>query len=63
MLKVSSNFERFLLDIIGDDVGRCAELLQNLKSNKVFGVSAAELAKAREEFCAYSVSEEETGLL
>ena len=58
--QVSSNFERFLLDVVDGDCGRIRTMLEDLKTKKSFTVTDAELAKARREFGAFAVSEKGT---
>jgi len=59
-IQVSSNFERFVYDVVGNDAQKVAELLQNLKNLKSFEVSSAELEFSRENFSAYGINEDDT---
>lgn len=59
-IQVSSNFERFLLDVLDGDCVAVKEKLEALKEKGVFEVSGSQLERARREFGAFAVSEEAT---
>ncbi|CAD7957101.1 unnamed protein product [Amoebophrya sp. A120] len=59
-IQVSSNFERFLLDVAGGDCAKVAAWFADLKNKKSFEVSPVELQQARKYFTAWCVDETET---
>lgn len=59
-IQISSNFERFLCDLLGHDTARVAELMEQFKEKGEFTLSDAEMAQAREEFDAYRCDDDET---
>jgi len=56
---ISSNFERVLYDVFGQDPARVRDVFSQFKATKEFSVTPEELEKARANFCAERVSEAE----
>ena len=59
-IQVASNFERILFDICDQNSIRVLELMNNLKTDKKFQLSTEEIKRLKNNFLAYSVTEEET---
>lgn len=51
-IQVSSNFERYLLDLLGNDGNRLRVMMQDFSARHVFSVDPALMARARAEFIA-----------
>ncbi|REJ15398.1 MAG: threonine synthase [Paenibacillaceae bacterium] len=58
-IQVASNFERYLYYLYGGDAGTVASLMERFKSEGRIEVPQDVLLKVREDFAAYSVSNEE----
>jgi threonine synthase len=59
-IQVSSNFERFLFDLLGRDAGKLALMMQEFRETGKMAVTLDLLGDARNEFLAASCSDEET---
>ncbi len=59
-IQVSSNFERLLYDIVSHDDKKVLSLMENLKSKGSFKLDKEEVKKIQKDFCAFSVSDNET---
>ncbi len=59
-IQVSSNFERYLCDLLDRDHGRLCDLMQAFRTDGAFSLSDNEMATARKDFTAGRCSEEET---
>jgi len=58
-IAISSNFERFLYDVVGGDAATLRKKMEDLKGLKRFEVTKAELKHSQDVFTAYCVSEAE----
>ncbi|MEM1444504.1 MAG: threonine synthase [Planctomycetota bacterium] len=58
-IQVSSNFERLLYDVLGQDASRVADLMTKLKNDRTFKLDQAAVTKLAENFSAYRVTEPE----
>lgn len=58
-IEISSNFERYLFELLDRDAGALASTMEGFKRTGVFEVEAAQFSKARAEFAAYRASEED----
>ena len=59
-IEVSSNFERFLFELLDRDGNRVESLMKDLNRNGSFRVTDGELEKARSHFSGFRASDEET---
>ncbi|MBF0428995.1 MAG: threonine synthase [Magnetococcales bacterium] len=59
-IQISSNFERYLYYLLGEDPGAVQFEMNRLQQEGVFAVSPAKRQEAEAVFAAYRVSEEET---
>lgn len=59
-IQVASNFERLLFDLVGRDGDAITGLMAAFAEEGTFSLEAEQLARAREQFSACRVSEEET---
>ncbi len=59
-IEVSSNFERFLFEVLGRDSDEVTRLMRLLALEGEFTVDSETLERAREKFAAYRVDDEET---
>jgi len=59
-IQVSSNFERYLYFLVGEDAGRVKELMEQFSREGRFAVTDAERAQAQALFHAEAVDEEDT---
>ena len=59
-IQVSSNFERLLYDVVSHDDKKVLSLMENLKSQGSFKLDKEEVKKIQKNFCAFSVSDNET---
>ncbi|MCP1224049.1 threonine synthase [Sebaldella sp. S0638] len=57
---LSSNFERYLYYVTGENSGRLSELMDNLTKNNTLSVTKEELAEIQKEFCGDFATEAET---
>lgn len=56
-IQVSSNFERYLCDLMGRDYAALARLMDSFKTQKAFHLSGELMQKARRDFRAYRCSD------
>lgn len=59
-IQISSNFERFLFDLVGKDGNAVQELMDSLKEKGEFTLSAERLSKAQSYFAGISIDTEQT---
>lgn len=59
-IQISSNFERYLFDLLGRDPSRVLTLMEEFKATGSFKLSDEYIAKARSEFGAYRADDEKT---
>lgn len=59
-IQISSNFERYLFDLMDRDAQRLAALMNAFKASGDFAVSEAHLTKARKEFQAFRADDDQT---
>lgn len=59
-IQISSNFERYLFDLLGRDAGRLDALMSSFKADGDISVSDTELANARAQFTAMRTDDDET---
>lgn len=59
-IQISSNFERYLFDLVGRDPLTLTGLMDDFKKNGKFKLSDDLMQKARQEFSAHRCSDEET---
>ncbi len=59
-IQVASNFERLLFDLVGRDSARLTKLMAAFAEERRFSLDPDGHARAREEFSAYRIDEEET---
>jgi threonine synthase len=59
-IQISSNFERYLFEVSGRDAPLIARLMDEFKQNGSFSVDADLLAKAKQQFSAYRLDDEQT---
>lgn len=59
-IEISSNFERYLYFLVGQDTAKLRVLMEEFKASGMFSVDAALLAKAQETFTAIRASQDET---
>ena len=59
-IQVSSNFERLLFDLCGQDSGQLRSLMLDLKNKNGFSVSSAQLEQAKQIFSAGCTTDAET---
>lgn len=59
-IQISSNFERYLFELLGRDAGRIRGLMTDFTETGSFGISDAELAEARTLFAAHRLDDGET---
>jgi len=59
-IQISSNFERYLFDLVGRDAGKIVSLMNMFKSTGAFSLGGDLVTRAQEEFRAYRCSDEET---
>ncbi len=58
-IEISSNFERYLFDLLGRDSAALSELMMQFKVRGAFAVSDEKITQARQDFTAFRASEEE----
>jgi threonine synthase len=59
-IQISSNFERYLCDLLGRDHAAIAKLMSSFKESGSFTLSAEHMAHARKDFSAYRCNDEQT---
>jgi threonine synthase len=59
-IQISSNFERFLFDVLDRDAEALKALMQQFKDTGEFTLDAAQMDKARAQFKAFRADDEET---
>ena len=59
-IQVSSNFERYLWELLGRDSSRLAALMDQFKSSGTFTLDADLMSTARQDFIAYRCDDDET---
>ena len=59
-IQVSSNFERYLLDLLGNDQAQLGKIMDGFKKNGSFKLPPAAMKRAREEFTASRCGDLET---
>lgn len=62
-IQISSNFERFLFDLVGRDGGEVQRLMDELAETGGFELRADQLARARSIMSAHRVSDDETEVI
>ena len=62
-IQIASNFERLIFDISFCDPNRTSKLMNDLNEKGEFKLEKKELERIRDNFCAESLSEEETRLI
>ena len=59
-IQISSNFERYLCDLVGRDTSSIAKLMTSFKDKGSFSISSEHMANARKEFDSHSCNDEQT---
>lgn len=59
-IQISSNFERYLWDLLGRDAAHLSSLMDKFKTSGSFTLDTDLMAKARQDFLAYRCDDEET---
>ena len=59
-IQISSNFERYLCDLVGRDTTSIAKLMASFKEKGTFSIGAEYMAQARGEFDAHRCNDEQT---
>lgn len=59
-IQISSNFERFLFDLTGEDAGTLNRMMSDFHSRKSFSVTPDQLQTARQNFIARRCSDDDT---
>lgn len=59
-IQISSNFERYLFELVGRDAGQVVSLMNQFKTTGSFSVSPALMKKARHDFSAVRCNDEQT---
>lgn len=59
-IQISSNFERFLCDLMGRDHEALSDMMESFKNTGHFAVENALIDKARAEFASYRCNDEQT---
>ena len=59
-IQVSSNFERYLFDLLGRDAKKLYAVMDEFKATGRFALDATLMEKARQDFQAYRCGEDET---
>jgi threonine synthase len=59
-IQISSNFERYLFELLDRDTAKIRDLMQEFSSTGHFEISAADLAKASQLFAAHRLNDAET---
>ena len=59
-IQISSNFERYLFDLLGRDSEKLSALMNEFKEQGSFKLDDAVMQTAREEFSAYRCDDEDT---
>lgn len=59
-IQISSNFERYLCDLLGRDTTSIAKLMKSFKDKGSFSIGAEHMAKARKEFDAHRCTDSQT---
>lgn len=59
-IQISSNFERYLCDLLARDGAKITQLMTAFKDTGEFSISAEDLTRARTEFDAYRCNDNET---
>ncbi len=59
-IQISSNFERYLFDLLGRDTDKLSALMNEFKANGAIKLSNELLSKAREQFTATRADDEQT---
>jgi len=59
-IQISSNFERYLFDLLDRDAGGIAKLMDAFKEQGVFSVGAEHMSRARKEYDAHRCVDEQT---
>ena len=62
-IQISSNFERYLFDLLGRDAERLSDLMNNFKEDGDISVSDTDLTNARAQFTAVRTNDDETIVL
>lgn len=59
-IQISSNFERYLCDLLGRDTKSIAKLMNSFKEKGTFSIGAEYMAEARKEFDAHRCNDQQT---
>ncbi len=59
-IQISSNFERYLCDLLGRDTKSIAKLMDSFKDKGTFSIGADYIRQARQEFDSHCCSDEQT---
>lgn len=59
-IQISSNFERYLFELLGRDTMRLTELMNEFRNNGRFGLEDDLIARARRDFSAHRCNDEDT---
>jgi len=59
-IQISSNFERYLFDLMGRDSESLGSLMRDIKNNGRFALDTEQMHKAREQFSAHRCDDEQT---
>ena len=59
-IQISSNFERYLFELLNRDSEKICELMQTFSLNGCFEIDSADLARANQLFAAHRLSDSET---
>ena len=62
-IQISSNFERYLCDLVGRDTASLAKLMNSFKEKGTFSIGPEHMRKARSEFDARRCTDEQTQAL
>lgn len=62
-IQISSNFERYLCDLLDRDTRGITKLMDSFKQKGAFNIAPQYMDKAREEFDSYRCSDEQTQML
>jgi len=59
-IQIASNFERLIFDVYSNDSNKISKLMNDLKTKGQFTIGKDELKKIKKNFCAESLSDDET---
>lgn len=62
-IQISSNFERYLFDLLEGDTKGITKLMESFQKNGAFNLAPQYMDKARQDFDAYRCSDEQTNML